>query len=43
VAPPSPDQLVAGAIQKLKHVMKEYMRKMDAKFNSLTTLITKII
>jgi len=38
----SPEQLIVIAIQELEHVMKEYMEKMGAMFNSLTTLVTRI-
>jgi hypothetical protein len=38
----TPGPLATGAIQEIQHVMKEYMEKMDAMFNSVATLVTKI-
>jgi hypothetical protein len=42
MATPNPGQLVAGTTQELQHMIKEYMEKMGAMFNSLATLVIKI-
>jgi len=39
----SPGQFVVGAIQELQwNVMKDYIQKMGAMFNSLVTLVIKL-
>jgi len=40
---PSSEQLIVSAIQELQHVMKEYIEKVGAIFNSLAMLVTRIM
>jgi len=38
----NPEQLMTSIIQELQNMMKEYIEKMGAMYNSLTTLVTRI-
>jgi len=39
---PSPEQLITNIIQELQNMMKEYMEKLGAIFNSLAMLVIRI-